>query len=322
MSLSEQERKEAWEALKDTPLAKMWPELEKVYLPLTEKVSLSPGQWVFQQGDPPENFYIVGSGLLQQTLRRNGDAWLQRNLGPAAIFGQGALYLKEQQTEVRAVRATVIYRMRPTDLRAALEHNEKLYEFVLRDKLIVRLRTFPLLRSISDAQLRWVATFTEEVEVAQGAEVPMAGKAGLWLIERGQIEVAGPVAPGRSNWRLTAGNFFLSGGPAVGHGANCIAQTAKARVKSQLLYVPIEDFNALAQAFPDFAALSQRPLNIPAILAGVGPLKGISEEHRLHLAQFCGWRFVPAGQNITSQGLPGYTLVMLRQGTRAGHGVG
>ena len=185
---------------------------------------------------------------------------------------------------------------------------------MLRDKLIVRLRPFPLLRSVSDAQLRWVAIFTEEVEVAQGADVPMAGKAGLWLIERGQIEVAGPVAPGRSNWRLTAGNFFLSGGPTVGHGANCIAQTAKGHVKSQLLYLPIEDFNALAQAFPDFAALSQRPLNIPAILAGVGPLKGISEEHRQHLAQFCGWRFVPAGQNITSQGLPGYTLVMLRQG--------
>ena len=147
MSLSEQERKEAWEALKNTPLAKLWPELEKVYLPLTEKVSLSPGQWVFHPGDPPENFYIVGSGLLQQTLRRNGDAWLQRNLGPADIFGQGALYLKEQQTEVRAVRATVLYRMRPTDLRAALEHNEKLYEYVLRDKLIVRLRPFPLLRS-------------------------------------------------------------------------------------------------------------------------------------------------------------------------------
>ena len=314
MSLSEQERKEAWEALKNTPLAKLWPEMEKIYLPLTDKVSLTPGQWVFQQGDPPQDFYIVGSGLLGQTLRRNGDAWLQRNLGPADIFGQGALYLKEQQTEVRAVRATVIYRMRPTDLRAALEHNEKLYEYVLRDKLIVRLRTFPLLRSVSDAQLRWVAAFTQEQEVAQDADVPMAGKAGLWLIERGQIEVAGPVAPGRSNWRLTAGNFFLSGGPTVGHGANCIAQTAKARVKSQLLYLPIEDFNALAQAFPDFAALSQRPLNIPAILAGVGPLKSISEEHRQHLAQFCGWRFVPAGQNITSQGLPGYTLVMLRQG--------
>ncbi|MCU0502210.1 MAG: cyclic nucleotide-binding domain-containing protein, partial [Anaerolineae bacterium] len=293
---------------------KMWPELEKGYLPLTEKVSFSPGQWVFQQGDPPQDFYIVGSGLVQQTLRRNGDAWLQRTLGPADIFGQGALYLKEQQTEVRAVRGTVLYRMRPTDLRAALEHNEKLYEYVLRDKLIVRLRPFPLLRSLSDGQLRWVAAFAEEVEVAQGADVPMAGKAGLWMIERGQIEVAGPVAQGRSNWRLTAGNFFLSGGPTAAYGVNCIAQTAKARVKSQLLYAPTEDFNALAQAFPDFAAMSQRPVNIPAILAGVGPLKGISEEQRQHLAQFCGWRFVPAGQNITTQGLPGYTLVMLRQG--------
>ena len=50
MSLSEQERKEAWEALKNTPLAKLWPEMEKVYLPLTDKVSLTPGQWVFHQG--------------------------------------------------------------------------------------------------------------------------------------------------------------------------------------------------------------------------------------------------------------------------------
>jgi CRP-like cAMP-binding protein len=312
--LSEQERKEAWEALKNTPLAKVWPELQTVYLSFTEKISLAPGQVVFQQGDPPQDFYIVGSGLLRQTLRRNGDAWLQRDLGPADIFGQGALYLKEQQTEVRAVRASVIYRMRPTDLRAALERNEKLYEHVLRDKQIVRLRPLPLLRSLSDGQLRWVTALTEEVEVAQDADVPMAGKAGLWMVERGQIEVTGPAAQGRQNWRLTAGNFFLSGGPAVRHGANCIAQTAKARVATQLFYISIEGFNALAQAFPDFASLSQRPLAISPILAGVGPLKGISDDHRQHLAQFCAWRFVPAGHNITSQGLPGYTLVILRQG--------
>jgi CRP-like cAMP-binding protein len=312
--LTEQECKAAWEAIKTTPLAQIWPELEKIYLPLTEKVDLAPDQYVFRQGDAAERFYIVGSGLLRQTLQRDGNAWVQRELSAGDIFGQGALYLREQQTEVQAVRASVIYRMSPNDLRTALERNEKLFEFVLREKQIMRLRSFPLLRCLTDAQLGWVAALIEEIVIAPDADVPMTGKAGLWIIERGQIGVTGPAARGRPVTRLTAGNFFLTPGPDVRHGADCVAQTARAYVKTQVFYLPQAIFNALAQAFPDFASLSQRPLPITYILEGVGPLTGLTDEHRQHLAGFCGWRFVPAGQNITSQGQPGYTLVILREG--------
>ena len=37
-------------------------------------------------------------------------------------------------------------------------------------------------------------------------------------------------------------------------------------------------------------------------------------EHFWHLAQFCGWEFVPADQNITTQGAIGHSLVILRSG--------
>jgi CRP-like cAMP-binding protein/membrane protein YdbS with pleckstrin-like domain len=313
MFLSEQERKEAWEALKETPLAKIWPELENTFLSLTEKVDLATGQFVFREGDPPRDFYIVGSGLLRQSLRQRDDG-LHRDLGPGDTFGQAALYLKEQQTAVLALRPSTVYRLRPLDLRTALERNEKLYEHVLREKLMARLRPFPLLRSLADSQLRWLAFVTDEIGVSQGADVPQAEKPGLWLIERGQVAVTGPAAQGHRGWRLTAGNFFLSAGPNRQRGAACVAQTATATVNSQLLYVPMAFFNAFAREFPDVDMLSQRPLDIPHVLAGVGPLRPLTEEHRLHLAHFCGWRFVPAGQNITSQGQPGYSLVMLRDG--------
>ncbi|MGC8779242.1 MAG: PH domain-containing protein, partial [Anaerolineae bacterium] len=119
---------------------------------------------------------------------------------------------------------------------------------------------------------------------------------------------------GRPGWRLTAGNFFVAPGGAVRVGQNCVADSARTRYPSHLFRFSAELCNALAEAFPDVRRLARQPLDIAGILAGVQMLQGLSAAQRLHLAQFCSWVFVPARQNITTQGQPGYGLVIVRQG--------
>ncbi len=119
---------------------------------------------------------------------------------------------------------------------------------------------------------------------------------------------------GRSGFRLTAGNFFLTEGTCGPR--PCIATDATATLTSHLFYLPSEHVGRLIGAFPDIGQLTARPLDIAAELTKV-PLfngTGMTDTHRQHLAQFVGWSFVPERQNVTSQGVVGHSFVILRDG--------
>ncbi len=312
--LTEAQKKEAWEALKDTPLSKVWKELETNYLSRLERVEIQPGQLVAAEGDPVSAFTIVGSGELQGILRHGKRTWFQWKLKPGDCFGQATLYLNLPQFEVRALTRAVLYRLQPFELRGAIERNEKLQEFLLHQDLAGRLRRLPLLRTLDDATIRQIADLIREVEVAANSEVNLTAEPGLFVIEWGQVTVDGPVAQNRPGWRLTAGNFFITPGDERRLGKNCVANRAVARYKSRLFFFPADLFNALARKFGDVHSLVREPLNIAHYLDNVDPLRNLPQEARRHLAQFCGWMFVPAGQNITTEGQPGHELVILRQG--------
>jgi membrane protein YdbS with pleckstrin-like domain len=76
----------------------------------------------------------------------------------------------------------------------------------------------------------------------------------------------------------------------------------------------------------------QEQLNVVTTLMTAGVLQsfeprrllaapGMTEEHFRHLAQFCGWEFIPSGQNITTQGATGHSFVILRDGGAVVHAV-
>lgn len=305
---------EAWELLKDTPLIKVWPEFKADYLPRLDRSEKRSGEQITREGDPASDFFILGSGTAQGLLRRGGQSWLQWEFTPGQCFGQAALYLNQRQFEVRANTPAILYRLRPFDLRGAIERNAKLQEFLLRQELGSRLRRLPLLRSLDDATLFQIAPLVNETDIADGGEIALPPTGGLWIIESGQVAVTGPAALERSDWCLTAGNFFVAAGAGVRFGQNCMAGKATVRHKAHLLSFSADHLNALASTFEDVRALVQRPMDIVRCLAAVEPLKNLSLEERQHLAQFCGWMFVPAGQNLTTQGQPGYGLVILRDG--------
>lgn len=312
--LNDEEIIEAWEALKDTALVKTWPEFKNDYLPRLDRIATMPGQIVTRAGDPASSFYIVGVGTAQAALHHEGRPWLRWELKPGDCFGQAALYLNQRQFEVRTNAPAVLYRLRPFDLRGAIERNARLQEFLLRQELASRLRRLPLLRTLDDATILQIAPLVKEVDLAAGDAIDMTQESGLWIIEWGQVAVTGPAAFGRPDWRLTAGAFFTSEGAGLRNAPHCVAASAIACYKSHLFFCSARLTNALIALFEDVRTLVERPPDIARYLDNIDLLKGLTPEERLNLAQFCGWMFVPVGQNITTQGQPGYGLVYLREG--------
>jgi CRP-like cAMP-binding protein len=150
-------------------------------------------------------------------------------------------------------------------------------------------------------------------------------------------------------WRLTAGNFFVSPGPSRPQPTPCTALTAKSELETRFFHLAAEHLPRLTAAFGDVRGRLGQPLDITRVLTGVrdheqarliavqglvaaGVVQafeprrlftgqGMDEEHFQHLAQFCGWEFIPAGQNITTQGALGHSFVILEDGGAVVHAV-
>ena len=106
-------------------------------------------------------------------------------------------------------------------------------------------------------------------------------------------------------------------------------------------HLPLADADRLVDAFEPVRRMMEQPFDIVSYLAAVGETEQTREKfrqgslgpevqsvkrHRLfsderltgahlnHLAQFCGWEFVPAEQNITTQGSVGHSFIILVDG--------
>jgi CRP-like cAMP-binding protein len=309
-------RGDVWMLFKDS-LWSDWPEYQAGIAQRLTPRTYQNNQTIYARGDPADYLYLITDGRIEQTLHHEGRVWFRRVLGRGQFFGQFSLFGARHETEARAIGSATVYTMTAADLRAALERKPLLRETLLRESLAGRLRSLPIFKNLSDWDIRWLALLVQEQVLAKGVLVPLETKPGLWVIDWGQVAVTGPAAFTATDWRLTAGNFFLT--PAVAIGANCAANTAVAALKSKLLYLPEEHFTRMAESFPDVRKVVSAPLNIADELRKVphlapSPTNAMTDEHLRHLAQFCSWGFVPAKQNITTQGDVGYSLVLLCEG--------
>jgi uncharacterized membrane protein YdbT with pleckstrin-like domain len=162
--------------------------------------------------------------------------------------------------------------------------------------------------------------------VPAGGPINLPQNPGIWIVDRGQLRVTGQLNPYPSewtDWRITAGNFLVSPGRAaeggdpaktMRFGLNCAADTASASVDSHLFYLPAVHANRIIDQFPDVGKIVHEPIDIVAVLDQAPLFQGLNILRKEHLAQFCGWEFVPEKQNITTQGHPGHAYVMLRDG--------
>ncbi len=312
--LDEAERREFWATFKGSPLFEKWKDAEKDLSLRFERVVLPAGKPVFSERETADYLYLVGQGTILQSMKHEGVEWLRRRFRAGDYFGQHALFGGQHLSTAVTETEVVLYKMLAGDLRTAMERNSGLYEILLQEKRAGRLRAMPLLRTLSDAQVMRLALVMAEVDLDQGAPVSLSEKPGLWLIDFGQITVTGPSSLDRPGWRLSAGNFFFS--PDVQRATHRAAAEAAAYLHSNLFYLPAEHVERLLNAFPDVRNLAAEPLDITRVLekAELFTREGMTEAHRQHLAQFCGWGFIPDRQNITTQGALGHSYVIVREG--------
>lgn len=312
--LNEEERTEFWATFRNSPLFKEWKDAEKTLHGQFDRQPFRPGDIVFHAGDSADYLYLVGSGVISQSSKQDGVEWLHRRFTSGDYFGQHTLFGDKHHSDAVAETDGVLYKMFAGHLRTAMERNSGLYETLLQEKRASRLRSIPLFRALTDSQIMRLSLIVEEVSFQRGDSVPLGQKPGVWIIGFGQVRVTGPSSLGHANWRLSAGNFFFA--PGARRGAHCVAATATAHLPTQCYYLPAEHINRLADAVADVGRLVAQPVDIVASLQKAEPLQkaNLTDAHCKHLAQFCGWGFVPERQNITTQGALGHSFVILRDG--------
>ena len=325
MPLTLDQAKAFWVLFKDSPLFAGWPEAEYELPQQMDALWVKKGEAIFEKQDRPDYLYLVIQGEVQQALRRPRQTrpWLEKRSGPGRFFGQHSLLLGEHVSDAIALTETLVLRMSAADLRIALERSESLHEYLLPATRSGRLRGIPLLRVLTDDEIRWLSQLVAEESRSWGESLDLDLQPGLWIISHGLVEVTGPASRGQKGWRLTAGNFFF--GPGVPRGSACSAESAVAQRKTELFYLPAIHAKRLLDGFTDIRKFADEPVDIAGILekhAGEdestapkifrGPR--MTTDHFQHLAQYCAWEFVPSGLTITTQGSIGHSFVLLKDG--------
>jgi CRP-like cAMP-binding protein/membrane protein YdbS with pleckstrin-like domain len=314
MPLSLQEAGRAWELFKDSPLFARRTDVERDFAYRLTSRHVNARDILFRPGDVGEYLYLVADGEVLETLPGSSQSWFQNRLHAKQYCGQDALFTGRHSTGAEATRDTDLYLMAAGDVRLALEKNTDLRENLLFEKRASRLREIPLFECLSSGDIAWLALLMQEISLPAKANVPLARQPGLWVIDRGQVEVDGSSGFELPGWRLSAGNFFLPSTPNVGPDTS--ASSAMTYVNTSFFWLKEDHFRRLIAAFPDVRTTAGSRLDIVTELQKARQLDdlGMNEEHFRHLAQFCAWDFVPAGQNISTQGAVGYSFVILLKG--------
>jgi CRP-like cAMP-binding protein len=316
--LSKAETEQIRSVFRESPLFTKWRGARARMAELLVAMSFPEGGVVYQPGTPPQWLYLVASGKVTETAAYEGKVWLRQEHGPGQYFGQQDLFTKEHGSRAVAEPGTTIYCMSEHSVRVGLEQNDELAEEMLRKKRTSRMRRIPLFRHLPDQQVRQLAHFIEDHEAAEGSELPLQDKAGIWIVDWGQVRVTGPLASGHTGWEdwgLTAGNFFVANTMQFRAGEECAVTGARARVKTHLFYLPAALAGRLLEAFPETRAFLRNPVDLVTPLRQVPLFDELRDDwHREHIAQFCAWEFVPALQGVTTEGSTGHSLVILLKG--------
>ena len=318
MRLEPAQTRQFWSQFKDSPLFAKWPGARDNPHVDIELVPIPSDGIIYEPGDAPTYLYLIGAGSVVLSLLYKEQPWLQQPLGPGDYFGQMGLFANHYRSRAVAAPGTVLYRMSAATLRMALDQNPGLQEELLHETRAGRLRRIPLLRDLSDDQLRWLAQLVQERNFTKGERLPLESDAGLWIVDYGQIQVTGPANPHEGSdwpkWGLTAGNFFFSPSTDMKYGRKCIADSATAAVASRLYYLPVSAANRLISTFPGMGKMVAAPIDIAKLLAKVEFFQLATHQQQEHLAQYAGWEFVPAGQNVTTQGSLGHSFIYINDG--------
>lgn len=266
--------------------------------------------------------YLVDSGALRETGKDSaGTIWWERTHRADAIFSRQATYdgLYEE-TEVIALENGRLFVIAPSDLGWAMSQQPALRQALIREPIAARLRAMPILASLTDAQIRRLATLASVEEAAEGAIVcePQLtnNETSFWFIDWGQVSVIyNRDMPPDTLQVITAGNVFHNAPEPLGQ---IPPATAHVQHRCRLIRVPFSEMLVLAR-LPEVLLRLQAP-PIISLFRELNAFYELNKEEILNdeqyqaLASITAWEHFPASQTVSQQGVRDNSLRILQRG--------
>ena len=159
-----------------------------------EIVSVGDGQAVFRRGDEADAFFVVRSGTIriEDEDREHGDTIVLTTLGRGDAFGElGLLGSAPRAATARAVGRTTLFRVDKPSFDRLLADDITAPTFAPTMQAYAELRTLPVFRGLSTADLALVLDHGSWVSVAPGEIMIEQGEPGdaFYAIGTGQADV-------------------------------------------------------------------------------------------------------------------------------------
>jgi CRP-like cAMP-binding protein len=282
-----------------------------------EEETFPSGKTLFQQGEPPDFFYLVEEGVVRETGRDQAGTIILRRKAEAGDFvgRRSPMDGSPRRTTATVVREARLLAIRAADFRTLVAMFPALREKLDRKGVVNRLLAIPLFSVFSREQLFQVADLLRVVEYPAGQTIFRQGEMpdAFYVIDMGQVResVAG-AAPGTQAWPkyFTAGSFF--GRYSL---LNNTARRATAEAVSDvvLFRLDVDAFHWLLQLQPAFRRALHR-LDLLSFLGQTEVFGRLEEEELKHLAGFVGLAHFRADDILYRQGETDPTFYILYEG--------
>jgi CRP-like cAMP-binding protein len=275
------------------------------------------GAVLFHQGDPPDDFYLVESGTVQEVGKdAAGTTTLRRTAEAGDFVGRRSL----MQGTARLATATVtsearLLVIRGDDFRTLLAMFPVLPERLERIRIVNRLLAIPVFGPCSEEQLFHVADLVRESECLPDQVIFHQGEPAdaFYVIDTGQVvEDATGTVPGKQTWPK-----YLCAGDCFGRFALLNNTTRRATATStsatRLFRFSPDAFHWLRKLCPEFEDALRRP-DILTYLRNTSVFSKLTEPELKHLAGYVGLAHFRAGDTIYRQGEIDPTFYILYEG--------
>jgi CRP-like cAMP-binding protein/membrane protein YdbS with pleckstrin-like domain len=283
---------------------------------LTER-TVPAGGTLFQQGDPPDFFYLLERGIVQEVGRDpSGTDVLRRRVEPGEYFGHRP-FLEDTpcRATAEAIEDIQVLALEADAFRTVLGMFPRLQPRLKRVGIVNRLLAIPLFADFSLEQLFHVADLVRTEEHPSGQIIFRQGESpdAFYVIDKGQVvERAAGGVPGRQAWPkyLTAGGFF---GRYSLLNSTTRRATAETTSEAQLFRLPADAFHWLRELQPGFELALKRH-DVVNYLRGATIASRLSDEQLKHLSGYVGLAHYRPGEILYRQGEVDPTLYMLYEG--------
>ncbi len=274
---------------------------------VTEK-EFPAGHILFKQGEEPDFFYLVESGMIEEVGQDpGGQTILKRRASSGDYVGRVSLLNRTARRATATVlRNAKLLCISADDFYTMLGLLPQLKERLQRTAVVNRLLSIPLFDCFTKEQLLHIADLVREAHYPAGQTIFRQDEAAeyFYVIDTGQVK-EGEVS------YLTAGNFFghqdlLENKPR--------RATVQAVTDANLLRLDAYHLNWLLKLQPRFQKALEQPPDLLSFLRKVNAFSKLKDEEQRVLAGYVGLASLWPGDVLYHQGEVDPTLYILYKG--------